>query len=156
MKKIFLLLLLVGFLFADIGPSPSTPSIIVNITENGEPYLETFALTYVCAIPPDGGESSTMGEREVIFLCEEGACSNNGDWFYKLNPCFSDAEGYFKYEFKGKDYETAKFSIGSKTTWFELELTTGKLKGTGIGGNENGSCLSLFIFIGTALFALRI
>ncbi len=155
MKKLFLLLLLVGFLFADIGPSPIAPSITVNISENGEPYLSNeFTLTYVCAIPPDGDEDSTMGSRKVILLCEEGICSNYGAWFYKFNPCFSNAEGYFKYEFKGKNYETAKFSINSKTNWFELELTTGKLKG--LGGNENGSCLSLFIFLGTALFALRI
>ena len=146
MKKLIFLILILGIVFADIGPSPTAPSIEVILSENTD-----ILLTYVCTVPSEGYDESPMGQREVIFSCSDGKCYND-DWFYKLNPCF-DGEGYFTYKFNGeiKTTNTKTFETGYVYT-MNLELSTGEFELGGEKHNDAVTCslpiILLFSFLG--------
>jgi hypothetical protein len=157
MKKLIVLLLVFGFLFADIGPSPLPPEINIYLLQNGELYLEDFSITYKCA-DTILSEESPVGQSTIEFGCFEGLCTHSG-WFYKLNPCFSDANGYFIYYWGGQEMQSQNFTFYSEESYaLSLELTTGKLTEKNIGKDpdKGGVCpISLLILSSVVSIALR-
>lgn len=132
MKRIIFLFLIFGLVFThpikDIGPSPEAPDITVDLMVDGNPYSGYFELNYFCTTPTSGeGGDSTMDERSIGFACTEGTCMNVY-WFYKLNPCFSGASGYFTYEFQGEEMNSDPINFESEETYkLYLDLPTGEL-----------------------------
>ncbi len=113
--------------FADVGPSPDPPSLVVTFTKNNQIYDGEINLNYVCNIAPTN-DGSPVGEREVVFSCTAGLCTNEY-WFYKFNPCFDSGDGYFKYQEAGKEYaQTEDISFGNNGARFEINLDTGEIK----------------------------
>ena len=135
MKKLIFLLLVFGLLFADIGPVPEDPDITIYSIYNGELSPNYFELEYFCTEPTGNEGSSPVDDRYITFSCTEGDCFNQY-WFYKLNPCFSGADGYFIYQYEGEEThsETVSFNSGQSYTLY-LEVTTGELSDQ-LGGDE--------------------
>lgn len=139
MKKLIILLILFGFLFADIGPSPEPPSITINLMSEGNAYSGYMEITYVCDVPSEGlpEGSSPVDDRIIEFACTEGTCVNSY-WFYKLNPCFSGAEGHFEYNFLGEDMQTNTVTFEEEQTYnLYLDLDTGTISDEADNG-DNG------------------
>lgn len=127
MKKLIFLLLICGFLFADMAPGPEPPAITVLITEEGPAYLEDFTLVYRCSEPLTEESSNGFDLRDISFSCLEGVCTAEG-WYYKFSPCFSGAQGYFLYEWDGEQKTTEQISFSQGIGYVvNLELTTASL-----------------------------
>ncbi len=141
-KTVFLLLLLFGVLFADIGPSPEPPQVSIQLTEAGNPYSGSISISYVCSVPNENSDTGPMGQRAIELSCSNGICTNEG-WFYKLNPCFSGSQGYFSYEWKEDNMSTDDFALQSSNEYgFELELSDASLASRPPKKKEAGFCLA--------------
>lgn len=148
MKRVVLLLMVFGFLFADIGPAPEMPHITVNLMADGQPYSGYFELSYFCTESTVEAEgSNAFDERYIDFACTEGTCVNT-EWYYKLNPCFSGANGHFIYEYLGEGMNSDPVSFEQEKTYeLYLDLPTGAVTEAddGNGDHENGALCSAFI-----------
>ncbi|MCX8199992.1 MAG: hypothetical protein N3G76_00820 [Candidatus Micrarchaeota archaeon] len=96
--------LVMGIVFADVGPTAPRPQITVSLVKGGNPYTGSAEVEFVCL--EEGPESdSPVGKRVARLACNKGICTNE-DWFYKLNPCYAPGQGKFRY--KLGEWETYK------------------------------------------------
>lgn len=159
MKAILFVFVLIfsSIVFADIGPSPDPPEITVMFIEQDAPYLGSMELRYRCNIPPDA-DNGPMGDREVDFSCNNGVCKNAG-WFYKLNPCFDNNQGYLAYKKPGEtEYQkTDILAFSGNDDMIEINLDSNEVTLIPGEDKEPACCLSMGIiaFIGCGLFLTR-
>jgi hypothetical protein len=127
-----LLLLTAPLAFADIGPAPDMPVVIVDVLENGKPSDAPVTLTFVCSAP--GAADNPVGQREVNFTCLNSQC-RNGNWFYKLSPCFYPENGTFKFMRNGSTSFTAASGSApfpeANSYRLSLDISTGVLSQEG-------------------------
>lgn len=96
MKKLLLMLLLLGLVFSDIGPAPAKPSITLHFLLFGKEYTGPISVVYFCGNSTREESSANPVEQTMVnFTCHKGVCTNE-DWFYKLNPCFYPKSGHFE------------------------------------------------------------
>ncbi|MFH1328213.1 MAG: hypothetical protein ABIH76_05145 [Candidatus Bathyarchaeota archaeon] len=132
------------------------PNMVIQLKEGGISYTGQFSLTYVCDMPGEG-DNSPIDEREIEFACNGGQCTNDG-WFYKLNPCFSGAEGHFIYRWNGEEKKTNSILVESETEYeFNLDLGDAALTKTSEQRNSPGTpCpLTSLLLAGSLLMVFR-
>ncbi|MFH1520301.1 MAG: hypothetical protein ABID61_01520 [Candidatus Micrarchaeota archaeon] len=145
----FLILgLVAGVVHADIGPGPENPDITVYLVKNNISETSISDITYHCEIPGSG--TSPMDDREAIFLCEDGTCWNNGGWFYKLNPCFGFATGYFSYDYNSTQMRTQTFTpyVGKSEYTYILDVENGIMTEQQKNNDKDPSCFTAFVLLG--------
>ncbi|MBU0590606.1 hypothetical protein KKF81_00560 [Candidatus Micrarchaeota archaeon] len=152
-KILILILLVCSLAFADVGPSPDPPQLIVTFTKSNLTYDGPVELIYHCNLLSD--DSSPIGEREVELSCNAGLCTNP-EWFYKLNPCFDHGGGQFLYKESGSVYsETTIVSFDNRGARFEINLDTGEINQfPHDNGPDNLSCFGVSAFIFLICFSL--
>jgi hypothetical protein len=133
------LLLCVPFAFADAGPSPAPPKVIVHLVKNGQPEASVTEITYHCMGTADTNTSNAVEPYPVKFACSGGKCTNE-EWYYKFNPCFSFPEGYFSYVLDGKAVRTGTFNTTDKYDNYEMTIDAPTGQVTSSVGTS-GSCL---------------
>lgn len=87
MKAFVFVLLLASPLFADIGPAPQKPEIVISLVRNSQPYKGAVKVTYLCSEQEGRGSHSPVAPYDLELSCIEGRCTNE-NWYYKLNPCY--------------------------------------------------------------------
>ncbi len=161
MKAVFViaLLALAALAFADVGPSPAPPSVMVHMESDGAPDASVSQITYHCM-----GDSSTdtgaVTQRAMALSCNGGNCTNSGGWFYKFNPCFGVPGGYFTYDYQGSPVQSGDFSVSGNFSSYEMTVDSpsGEITNSSASNLPSGCCGSAFILaaIGAgALFAKR-
>lgn len=122
MRFLVMLLLAASVVFADVGPAPDPPKVVVHMVKDGQPETSIESITYKCVIPYGGG--AMMNEpRPVEFHCDGGTCTNDGsDWFYKFDPCFSFPRGEFTYSYNGKQMVSERFEFSDSFDKYELTI----------------------------------
>jgi len=116
------LLLVLPFVFADIGPAPPAPNVVVRIVDNGAPASEVSQITYHCMGSNDTNVSGPVEPAPIGLPCIDGVCRNDGGWYYKFNPCYDFPGGYFSYEFEGKTIKTENFEFAEKYSDYEMTI----------------------------------
>ncbi|VVB57008.1 Uncharacterised protein [uncultured archaeon] len=101
------LLLMAPVLLADIGPPPPRPQIMVQVTENGTPYMGEIRAVYHC--PNAGEEQGTVSPYNVNLTCKQGTCTNS-NWYYKFNPCYY-SQGFVEVSAAGKTVSTPEMDL---------------------------------------------
>lgn len=139
---IFLISLsLFSFVWADIGPSPTSPSITVFL--NGSSASQIKEIVYNCNVSKRDSSTNIMDIRTVKFNCTNNVCQNT-NWFYKLNPCFSSA-GFFSYNINGKTMKTKQMNFSSGKR-YDIYLNTDSGK-THIQRPGTSSTLCMIVFV---------
>ncbi|MFH0884634.1 MAG: hypothetical protein V1861_02910 [Candidatus Micrarchaeota archaeon] len=139
--------------FADVGPAPSPPTVVLHLMENGAPAVSVTQVTYHC-MGVDTAEAGSVNPYPVDFPCDAGVCTNSGGWYYKFNPCFSFPQGYFTYEYNGKQVRTEDWDMNQSYDKYDITIDapTGQ-----ISGNVGSSCnLAGFILAAVACSALAL
>jgi hypothetical protein len=123
-------LLALPLVYADVGPGPTQPEVIVHFVKGGVVETTVSNVTYNCM----GNKTNATGavsQTRIVLTCVGGTCDNNRSWFYKFNPCFRFLPGTFSYEFNGKEMETEMFNTSSYTKYeMTVEAETGKITST--------------------------
>jgi hypothetical protein len=160
--RLSLLFLISMFLFslasADVGPSPASPDIDVQLQINGIDYSGINQVTYHC----EGSNDTDIGavdQRLVNISCNsQGECKNS-NWFYKLNPCYYSS-GFFSYEFDNGIMQTQMMDFtkaGKYDVFIEVDSGYSVLayKPPGISDDLDGFCAIGFIFPVLVIAALH-
>ncbi len=141
--------------FADVGPSPAPPTVMVHMVDNGQPDTSVSEITYHCMgdLTEDTG---AVSQRAMKLACSGGNCTNSGGWFYKFNPCFNFPGGFFTYEYSGGSGRSEDFNFSGNYTKYELTVDSksGAISskiGTSL---PSGCCGSAFILAGIGVGAL--
>ncbi|MBI5046509.1 hypothetical protein HZC07_02135, partial [Candidatus Micrarchaeota archaeon] len=113
-------LLVIPFSFADVGPAPPPPDVIVNFQDNGVPITSITSLIYHCMGSTDSS-NNIVKQRLVTLNCSTGSCTND-IWFYKLNSCYPFPSGYFSYAYAGKNISTDTFNNTLKSGKYEITV----------------------------------
>ncbi len=129
---------------ADVGPSPPAPSITVQLVTNGQPEPSVTQIIYHCMGTDERNASGAVDPHPVILTCSAGRCTNSGGWYYKFNPCFGFGDGYFSYQYDGREVETGYISSlfsetgGDKYYYIEIEAPSGQFKSAS--SSDKGAC----------------
>ena len=149
------LMFCVPFAFADVGPSPEHPQVVVHLVNDGAPESSVSEITYHCMNTTDTETSSAVEPYPVKLSCSGGNCTNSGSWYYKFNPCFNFPEGYFSYEFGGRTVRTEGFNFSGDFKNYDItvDAPTGQISSkTGSSCSMAGVLLSA-ILLGSAALA---
>jgi hypothetical protein len=158
---VFAVMLASALSFADVGPSPSAPTVVVHMVSGGSPDASVDEITYHCMGDPTD-DTGAVTQRAMAISCSEGNCTNEGgDWFYKFNPCFNFPGGYFTYDYGGQRVQTGGFNFSGNFTRYELtvDAPSGDISSSFGSSLPAGCCGSAFVLaaIGAgALFARRV
>ncbi|HSB46824.1 MAG TPA: hypothetical protein VLD37_02335 [Candidatus Bilamarchaeum sp.] len=142
------ILLAAPVVFADVGPSPEPPQVVVHMVKDGNPDSSVESITYNCM--GETGDDGAVSQRQMDLGCSAGTCTNSA-WFYKFNPCFSFPGGTFSYEYGGERVESD--SVGFNDSFNKYEITIDAPSGrvqSKLGSSLPGCCGSGFI-IGAVL-----
>ncbi|MFH0737750.1 MAG: hypothetical protein V1827_04060 [Candidatus Micrarchaeota archaeon] len=90
-------LLMISLSFADVGPAPPQPKVTIELVRNGQPDTSISEVYYICDAIQEPSDSP-VGKNTVVLPCSGGACRNDGEWFYKLNPCYGFPGGSLAYD----------------------------------------------------------
>ena len=145
---LFCFLMLASVVHADVGPSPASPEINIQLQVNGIGYDGIDWITYHC----EGSNDTGMGavdQKLVNITCVSGVCKNT-NWFYKLNPCFYSS-GFFSYGLDNKTIQTEMMDFtkpGKYDGFIEIESGDSAMtyKQPGVSDDLDGFCLVGFVF----------
>lgn len=148
-------LALVAPAFADVGPSPPAPEVVVHLVRGGAPVEDVTEMTYHCMGVEEGGDDGAVSPQTAKLACSGGTCTNSGGWYYKFNPCFGFPSGHFSYDLGGKTVVTGTFNNTEAYSKYEMtvDADTGRITST-LGSTVPG-CLGAALLAGIALFAYR-
>ncbi len=107
--------------FADVGPSPPSPEVIIHLTTNNAPETSITRLTYNCMGGTDPSDNGAVSARVSEFDCVGGTCTKAG-WYYKLNPCYQFPSGQFTYMYGGIEIRTETFNNTEKHGKYEITI----------------------------------
>ena len=152
---------LFSFASADVGPSPASAEINVQLQINGISYGGISQITYHCG----GSNDTSMGavdQKQINLSCNSAGVCTNSNWFYKLNPCFYSS-GFFSYEHENKTMQTEMMNFTKPGTYDGfIEVDSGNsamsYKQPGISDDLDGFCLVGFVFpalVVAALYGIR-
>jgi hypothetical protein len=153
MRAILILALLVlPLAHADVGPSPAPPTVVVHLVKEGQPASSVAQITYHCMGTDERNETGAVSPYPVNLSCSGGTCTNDQQWYYKFNPCFSFPRGYFTYEYDGKQIRSEDWDLNKSYEKYDITIDapTGQ-----ISGNSGSSCnLAGFVLATVAASAL--
>lgn len=154
-----LVLLALPLCYADVGPAPAPPMVIVHLVTDSAPESGVSEITYHCMGSDTSDPSSAVEPHTVKLSCSEGKCTNEGSWYYKFNPCFDFPGGYFSYEFNGKTVRTEDVEFKDAFTSYDITIdaASGQVKGK-VGSNMPSGCMPALLLptlFGAALFLSR-
>ncbi len=144
--------------FADVGPSPPAPTVMVHMVKDGQPDPSVDVITYHCMGDPSE-DTGAVTQRAMDLSCSGGNCTNEGGWFYKFNPCFNFPGGYFTYEYQGGRTRSGDFNFSGNYSKYELSVDspTGHISSSFGSSLPSGCCGSALILggIGAGAFFAR-
>ncbi len=151
-RLVFLIAILaVPLSFADVGPAPAPPKVVLHLMDGGAPAASVSQVTYHC-MNVESAEPGSVNPYPVDLPCNAGVCTNDGSWYYKFNPCFGFPEGYLTYEYGGKQVRSE--AVGSNKSYDKYDITIDAPTGQ-VSGNVQSSCnLTGFILAAVAASAL--
>ncbi|MBI5047228.1 hypothetical protein HZC07_05880 [Candidatus Micrarchaeota archaeon] len=143
--------------YADVGPAPDPPKVLVHLETGGKPEIGVTEVTYHC-LNSNTNASGSMSQRTAALKCFEGTCTNaESIWFYKFNPCFNFPEGFFSYNYNGKEIQSDKVKFTDKFDKYEITIDVPKGGiSNKMGSSLPASCSSGFIIslIAIGMFAV--
>ena len=119
-------LMMMSLAFADVGPSPPAPVVVVHLVKNGQPDTSISQIYYICDAISEPSDSP-VGKNSVALPCVSGTCANDGEWFYKLNPCYDFPGGSLAYDVGGGALISAPVAVLSKGSYHEITFDTSVL-----------------------------
>ncbi len=119
--SLILLVTLISVSFADVGPSPPAPDVLIHMEKDGTAETSIVTLTYYCMGSTNASAQGAVSQRVSEFACTNGTCTPNG-WFYKFNPCYDFPSGYFSYDYNGINVSSASFSNSEKHGKYEMTI----------------------------------
>ena len=159
LKMAFLVLMLAApLVFADVGPAPPPPKIVVNLVKDGAPASGVSSITYHCMGSEETPDAGAVDPQPIDLACTGGKCTNDGGWYYKFNPCFSFPEGHFSYVLEGQEVTTESVSFGESYTSYDITIDAASGDVTSQAGSSVPGCGSAFVLAAAlfrALFARR-
>ncbi|MEW6723289.1 MAG: hypothetical protein AB1324_08550 [Candidatus Micrarchaeota archaeon] len=155
LKMAFLALMLAApLVFADVGPSPEPPKVVVNLVKDGAPAAGVESITYHCMGSVETPDAGAVEPQPIELACTSGKCTNEKGWYYKFNPCFSFPEGYFSYTLDGKEVTTESFSFDESYSSYEITIDAPSGNVTSKLGSSVPGCGSAFVLAAALLGAL--
>ncbi|NYZ73627.1 hypothetical protein H0O00_00630 [Candidatus Micrarchaeota archaeon] len=154
-----MVLLVLPLCYADVGPSPTAPKVVVHLVKDGQPVSTVTEITYHCMGTNETYQENAIDPYPVNFSCNNGVCTNDQQWYYKFNTCFSFPEGHFSYEIDGKTVRTGDVAFAASYDKYDITIDAGT--GTILaqsGSSGSGGCLPAAILpalLGAALFLSR-
>jgi hypothetical protein len=127
------LILALPLAFADAGPSPPAPTLIVHMVKNGQPDSTVSEIVYHCSAITDPTDSP-VGKNNATMPCRVGTCMNDGDWFYKLNPCYDFPGGYFTFISGGSGISSQPVAFDRAYGKYEITIDPAMPSGIGDSG----------------------
>ena len=143
------LVLAVPLAFADVGPSPAKPTVVVNLVTNGQPEGSVEWVTYNCLGAEEEAVDNAVAPAPMNLTCSNGRCTNDGAWYYKLNQCFSFPGGHFTYVLDGRSLRSGDVEFESEYDNYEITIDapTGQVKST-FGSGGSASCTGAALVLG--------
>ena len=154
-----LVLLALPLCYADVGPAPNPPTVIVRLVSNGIPAAGVSEITYHCMGSDVSDPASAVEPYMTIWSCSAGTCTNEGSYYYKFNPCFDFPGGHFSYEFDGKTVRSEDVKFNSEFTTYDITIdaASGQVKSK-VGSNMPTGCLPAMVlpaFLGAVFLLSR-
>jgi len=156
---LILALLALPLCYADVGPSPDPPDVVVHLVSDGAPASGVSEITYHCMGTNVTEPSNAVEPYMMAWSCSGGTCTNEGAAYYKFNPCFNFPGGYFSYEFDGKEVRSEDFDVGgcSSSCVITIDAASGQVESVRV-SEIPSLCppgLLLPLLLGAALFLSR-
>ncbi|MFH1393986.1 MAG: hypothetical protein ABII71_03175 [Candidatus Micrarchaeota archaeon] len=152
MKRIaFGLLLFACISFADAMPGPPPPQLEIIFMDGGADAIGSFEAKYVCEADREDDYEGIMEERERELPCLKNRCTNEY-WFYKLNPCFYEADGHISYSRDGgAQMESRSFFMTEGGAEIRVDAASGEIEYT----EKTPCCFSVLFLVLLALGAFK-
>ncbi|MFN7991491.1 MAG: hypothetical protein U0R44_05015 [Candidatus Micrarchaeia archaeon] len=115
------MLLAASAVFADVGPAPAAPAVVVHLENGGKPETSISEITYHC-LGSDSDDEGAVTKRLALLSCSGGDCTNSGEWFYKFNPCFKFPGGHFTYKYGSQLIRSVDFNFSGEFKNYELTV----------------------------------
>lgn len=134
--------------FADVGPSPSAPRVVVHLVKNNAPVTTVSEITYHCLGSTDENVSSPVAPAPIKLRCTAGTCTNEAGWYYKLSPCFSFPGGYISYDLGRGEIRTRDFDFEQEYQNYDMTIDaeSGNITSTS-GSSIPSGCLPAFLLL---------
>ncbi|MDD5339693.1 MAG: hypothetical protein PHV13_00405 [Candidatus ainarchaeum sp.] len=133
--------------FADVGPSPQPPSVVIHLVKNNMPVTTVSEITYNCLGSTDENVSNAVAPVPIKLACTAGTCTNENGWYYKFSPCFGFPGGYISYDLGHGKIRTGDFTYNESYQKYEMTIDAESGNITSRSGSSIPSCLPAFLLL---------